>query len=65
MAVTKRGRRTAYDNISVGNATGTERTIDGAAPPSDVDQDNIASGSDNGEERVVLSSALMEGENVG
>lgn len=33
MAVTEQGRKRAYDNISVGNATGVERTINGDAPP--------------------------------
>lgn len=29
MAVTSRGRRTAFDNIAVGSVTGKERTISG------------------------------------
>lgn len=29
MAISARGRRTAYDNISVGNAVGAEKTISG------------------------------------
>lgn len=33
MAVTLRARRTAYDNIAVASATGTERVITGAAGP--------------------------------
>lgn len=32
MAITRRQRREAYDNISSGNATGRERTVLGAAP---------------------------------
>ena len=31
MAVTQRGRRTAYDNIASGSATGKERTVNGDA----------------------------------
>lgn len=47
MAVTLRGRKTAYDNAAVGSATGTERTITGDAPPSQKvgGLDNIAVGS--------------------
>lgn len=46
MAVTLRGRKTAYDNIAAGSATGTERTV-GVAPPSQKvgGLDNIAVGS--------------------
>jgi hypothetical protein len=46
MAVTLREQRTAYDNIAVGAATGTERTIDGSAPPSQTygGVDNLAVG---------------------
>lgn len=33
MAVTLREQRTAYDNIAVGEATGTERTVAGDVPP--------------------------------
>jgi hypothetical protein len=36
MAITLRARRHNYDNVSVGNATGTERTIAGSAPPAQV-----------------------------
>lgn len=34
MPVTLRGRVTSFDNLIVGQASGTERTIAGAAPPS-------------------------------
>lgn len=33
MSSTLMGRKVGYDNISVGNATGIERTISGDAPP--------------------------------
>lgn len=36
MSTTLRGRGTSYDNIAVGSAFGTERTIAGAAPPAEV-----------------------------
>lgn len=47
MAVTLRARKTAYDNIAAGSATGTERTIAAAAPPTQKvgALDNIAVGS--------------------
>jgi hypothetical protein len=66
MARTVRNRRQAYDNIAVGSAISSrERTISGAASPTDADKDNIAVGSANGAERTVSGSALMTGENVG
>lgn len=70
MAVTIKGRRTAYDNIAVGSAiSARERTIGGGNLPPDFtavgNNENIAVGSDYGEERVVLDSALMEGERLG
>jgi hypothetical protein len=33
MSTTLQGRKQGYDNISVANATGIERTISGDAPP--------------------------------
>lgn len=51
MAVTLRDQKTAYDNIAVGAATGTERTINGSAPPSQT----YAQG-----ENVVVGEALSE-----
>lgn len=46
MAVTLREQRTAYDNIAVGNATGTERTVSGDVPPTQTygGQDNLTVG---------------------
>jgi hypothetical protein len=35
MSRTLRGRTVSFDNISVGNASGTERTISGSAPPAE------------------------------
>lgn len=35
MATTLRGRTVGYDNILVGSAEGTERTISGSAPPAE------------------------------
>lgn len=63
------GRREALDNIASGSAiTSRERTINGALPPDFTligNGENIASGSDYGEERAVSGSALMEGERLG
>lgn len=46
MSVTLREQRTAYDNIAVGNATGTERTVAGDVPPAQTygSGDNLAIG---------------------
>jgi hypothetical protein len=65
MAVTKRNRKTAYDNIAVGSAAGSERTIAGSAAATDADKDNIAVGSNNGAERVIAGAALATGERLG
>lgn len=69
MSRVSKGRREAYDNIAVGSAITTrERTINGALPPTSTavgNTENIAVGSDYGEERVVAGSALMEGERLG
>lgn len=69
MSRVSKGRREAYDNIAVGSAITTrERTINGALPPNFTavgNTENIAVGSDYGEERVVAGSALMEGERLG
>ena len=63
------GRREAYDNIAVGSAISSrERTIAGALPPDFTtigNGENIAVGSDYGEERPVSGAALMEGERLG
>lgn len=64
-----KGRREALDNIAIGAAITTrERTILGATAPDFTavgNNENIQSGVDYGEERVVLSSALQEGERLG
>lgn len=69
MAVTLRARKTAYDNIAVASATGTERTISGAAPPSQSfgNGENIAVGTDYGadENIVVIATNLLAGERLG
>lgn len=46
MAVTLREQRTAYDNIAVGSATGTERTVPSDVPPTQAygGGDNLAVG---------------------
>jgi hypothetical protein len=46
MSRTLREQRVGYDNIAVGSASGTERTIRGAAPPSETygGRDNFAVG---------------------
>lgn len=67
MAVVVKGRRTRLDNIAVGSAlTSKERTIAGAAPETVTDSvgntENIAVGSDYGEERVIAGAALPENE---
>ena len=49
MAVTSKARTLAYDNIAAGSATGTERTINGDAPPAFTtwgNTENIISGTD-------------------
>lgn len=69
MARVSKGRREALDNIAVGSAISSrERTIAGALPPDQTavgNTENIAVGSDYGEERTVSGSALMEGERLG
>lgn len=69
MARVSDGRREAYDNIAVGSAISSrERTIAGALPPDFTavgNTENIAVGSDYGEERAVAGSTLMEGERLG
>ena len=35
MSVTLRGRTVSYDNLSAGNASGTERTVVGDVPPAE------------------------------
>ena len=63
------GRREAYDNIAVGSGISSrERVIAGATAPDFTaigNGENIAVGSDYGEERPVAGSALMEGERLG
>jgi hypothetical protein len=70
MAVVVKGRRTRYDNIAVGSAISSkERVIAGAAQETVTDSvgniENIAVGSDYGEERIVSAAALPEGERLG
>jgi hypothetical protein len=69
MAVTLRARKTAYDNIAVGSATGTERTLAGAAPPSQAfgNGENIQVGVDYGadENIVVVATNMLAGERLG
>lgn len=67
MAVTLRNRRTSYDNIAVGSATGAERPITGDVQPAQTwgQGANIAVGSDYGKENVIVSgTALIIGENL-
>lgn len=69
MSRVSKGRREAYDNIAVGSAISSrERTISGALPPDQTtvgNIENISSGTDYGEERVVSGAALIEGERLG
>jgi hypothetical protein len=69
MARTVKGRKEAVDNIAVGSAISSrERVIAGALAPDFTavgNGENIAVGSDYGEERVVSGSALMETERLG
>lgn len=71
MAVTLRARRTAYDNIGVGSATGAERVIDGSAGPAEKvgGLDNIAVGSAHPttviSDNIKLAVAAYLGEKVG
>lgn len=46
MSVTLREQRTAYDNVAIGAATGTERTVAGDVPPAQTygGWDNLAVG---------------------
>ena len=51
MAVTSRGRRTRYDNIASGSATGPERTIAGdSVSPVEVHGGGMRTSTSNGDE---------------
>jgi len=69
MSRVSKGRRHAYDNIAVGAAISSrERTINGALPPDFTavgNSENIQTGVDYGEERVVRGEVLIEGERLG
>lgn len=69
MARVVKGRQEAIDNIAVGSAITTrERVIAGATAPDFTavgNSENITSGNDYGEERVVAGSALLETERLG
>ena len=70
MAVTKKARRLAYDNIAQGSATGQERTINGSAPPADStfgNTENIAVGTDYGADENIVATAtnMLAGERLG
>lgn len=70
MSVTLRGRKTAFDNIAAGSATGTERTIAGSAPPAQANGGgtNIAVASahpsGNVSDDYVVATVTLAGENV-
>lgn len=70
MAVLQKNKRTAYDNIAVGSATGKERTISGSLPPAVPTTaygglDNIAVGTtDIGIENIVAGTDPPTSENV-
>lgn len=69
MAVTLRGQTVAFDNIAVGKATGTERTIKGSPPPAEKvgGLDNPKAGSafptGNRADNHVAGTATPSGEN--
>ncbi len=73
MARVSKGRREAYDNIALGGGDAViddrERVIAGSEPPDFTgvgNSENIAVGSDYGEEQIIVAgTALLEGENVG
>lgn len=70
MARTVKARTTCIDNISVGNAMGTERTISGSAPPANTtwgNTENIAQGTDYGtdENLIVTATNLLAAERRG
>jgi hypothetical protein len=70
MSTTSKARKLAYDNIAVGSATGTERTISGSAPPAFTtwgNTENIAVGTDYSadENLVVVGTNLLAGERLG
>lgn len=70
MSVTSKARTLAYDNLAVGSATGTERTIAGALPPAFTtfgNTENIAVGTDYGadENIVVKATNMLANERLG
>lgn len=71
MSRTSKARKLGYDNISVGSASGTERTISGALPPAAFDTwgntENIQVGVDySADENIVVSGTnLLAGERLG
>lgn len=71
MTVTLRGRTVSGDNIAAGSASGTERTISGAAPPTQKvgGLDNIAVASayptSNIADDIVAGTATLAKERVG
>jgi hypothetical protein len=70
MSITSKARKLEYDNIAVGSATGTERTIAGSAPPAFTtwgNTENIAVGTDYSadENLVVVGTNLLAGERLG
>lgn len=68
MARTVKARREAYDNIAVGSAISSrERTIAGALPPDFTtygNTENIAVGSDYGQENQQVGVDVIAGETV-
>lgn len=69
MAITVKARTKGYDNVSVANATGTERTINGSAPPANTtwgNTENIAVGADYGadENLVAVGTNLLANERL-
>lgn len=69
MSRTSKGRREAYDNITMGSAvTSRERTISGALPPDPTvvgNGENIAVASDYGAEKIIVKgTTLLAGERL-
>lgn len=69
MARTVKDRREAYDNIAIGSAVSSrERTINGGLPPDFTtygNTENVAVGSDYGQENQQIAVDVIAGERLG
>jgi hypothetical protein len=69
MSITVKARTKGYDNIAVASATGTERTLNGSAPPANTtwgNTENIQVGVDYGadENLVAVATNLLANERL-